>query len=103
MDLLEISYHRILVRHNFWENSRGYWTETRKERMEKGNETIFSYVDKYAYPLNILEKPKITNELLTWCETKNVYGVGRWGTSALQFGYSCKKALDMVDRLEKKY
>ena len=28
----EIPYHRILVRHNFCEGSRGYWTETRQER-----------------------------------------------------------------------
>lgn len=26
-------YHRILVRHNFCQGSRGYWLETRKERV----------------------------------------------------------------------
>lgn len=26
----ELSYHRILVRHNFCNGSKGYWTETRK-------------------------------------------------------------------------
>ena len=36
---MNLSYHRILVRHNFCPNSRGYWTETNSERigMEKTN------------------------------------------------------------------
>lgn len=29
----QIPYHRILVRHNFCQGSRGYWTETREERV----------------------------------------------------------------------
>lgn len=29
----ELSYHRILVRHNFCPGSKGYWTETNSERI----------------------------------------------------------------------
>ncbi len=76
----KLPYHRILVRHNFCDNSRGYWTETNSERieMEEPNNN-FKYLNKYAYPLNTINKPQIMQELLEWCKTKNVYGLGRWG------------------------
>ena len=76
----KLPYHRILVRHNFCDNSRGYWTETNSERieMEEPNNN-FKYLNKYAYPLNTINKPQIMQELLEWCRTKNVYGLGRWG------------------------
>ena len=76
----KLPYHRILVRHNFCENSKGYWTETNSERINEEKEsTNFRYLNKYAYPLNTIEKPQIMKELLEWCKSKNVYGLGRWG------------------------
>ena len=76
----KLSYHRILVRHNFCKNSKGYWTETNSERIEMQEKSNnFTYLNKYAYPLNTVDKPKIMQELLDWCKTKNVYGLGRWG------------------------
>lgn len=74
------SYHRILIRHNFCPDSRGYWTETNKERidMESPNNN-FKYLNQYAYPLNTIEKPKIMNNLLAWSKSKGVIGLGRWG------------------------
>ena len=36
-------------------------------------------MNKYAYPLNTIEKPQIMKRLLSWAETKEVYGLGRWG------------------------
>jgi protoporphyrinogen oxidase len=76
----ELSYHRILVRHNFCPNSKGYWTETNSERisMEEPNDN-FKYMNEYAYPLNTIKKPEIMKKLLEWSKTKNVYGLGRWG------------------------
>lgn len=76
----KLSYHRILVRHNFCPNSKGYWTETNSERvaMEK-EEGSFKYMNKYAYPLNTINKPEIMNELLTWSRSMGVIGLGRWG------------------------
>lgn len=79
---MELPYHRILVRHNFCPNSRGYWTESRHERtfmFRKNTEQEFHYLNKYAYPLNTIGKPTIMNRLLEWCESKDVYGLGRWG------------------------
>lgn len=73
-------YHRILVRHNFCQGSRGYWLETRKERVSLYREEAeFTYMNEYAYPLNTVGKPEIMDRLLGFCRTKGVYGLGRWG------------------------
>lgn len=76
----KLPYHRILVRHNFCANSKGYWTETNSERicMEEPNNN-FKYLNQYAYPLNTVEKPQIMKELLAWSKEHNVIGLGRWG------------------------
>ena len=75
-----LSYHRILVRHNFCPNSKGYWTETNSERidMEEPNNN-FKYMNKYAYPLNTIGKPEIMDKLLKWSMDHGVIGLGRWG------------------------
>ena len=36
-------------------------------------------MNEYAYPLNTIEKPRIMYSLLSYCKTKSVYGLGRWG------------------------
>lgn len=76
----KLSYHRILVRHNFCPGSKGYWTETNSERigMDEQNDN-FKYMNEYAYPLNTIKKPEIMKKLLEFSKTKNVYGLGRWG------------------------
>jgi len=76
----KISYHRILVRHNFCPNSKGYWTETNGERIKAdGNDKSFKYINQYAYPLNTIEKPEIMKKLLAWSKKQGVIGLGRWG------------------------
>ena len=74
----DISYHRILVRHNFCPDSKGYWTETNKERVEPENGR-FRYMNEYAYPLNTVDKPQIMGKLLGWARENGIYGLGRWG------------------------
>lgn len=76
----KLPYHRILVRHNFCSNSRGYWTETNSERvgMEEQNSN-FKYMNQYAYPLNTIKKPEIMKKLLEWSKKQGVIGLGRWG------------------------
>lgn len=76
----EKSYHRILVRHNFCPNSKGYWTETNLTRFdEKEYEGGFFYINEYAYPLNTIGKQENMQELLQYAKTKGVIGLGRWG------------------------
>lgn len=85
-----ISFHRILVRHNFCRGSRGYWTETRQERCREtagkdtgtadGNEgNNIRFLNPYAYPLNTTGKPEVMKKLLDYCSAKGIYGLGRWG------------------------
>lgn len=76
----KLPYHRILVRHNFCPNSKGYWTETNSERIDmEGPNDNYKYMNQYAYPLNTINKPAIMEELLSWSKEHNVIGLGRWG------------------------
>lgn len=75
----ELSYHRILVRHNFCNGRKGYWTECNSTRVDETTESTFQYMNQYAYPLNTIGKPEIMKELLEWAKTRRVYGLGRWG------------------------
>ena len=95
----EISYHRILVRHNFCPGSRGYWTETNKERVEPENGR-FRHMNKYAYPLNTADKPEIMKKLLGWAKAKAVYGLGRWGEHEhYNSDLVVELAMNLADRL----
>lgn len=76
----DIPYHRILVRNNFCQDSRGCWLETRRERVGMFEQVSnFCYLNEYAYPLNTLNKPDIMTKLLQYCRKKKIYGLGRWG------------------------
>ncbi|WMC91731.1 protoporphyrinogen/coproporphyrinogen oxidase [Kineothrix sp. MB12-C1] len=74
----QIPYHRILVRHNFCPGSKGYWTETNKDRVKESG-SGFRYMNEYAYPLNTIEKPEIMEGLLRFSKGMKVYALGRWG------------------------
>ena len=97
----KLSYHRILVRHNFCPNSKGYWTETNCERigMEEPNDN-FKYMNQYAYPLNTIRKPEIMKKLLTWSKAHDVIGLGRWGEHQhYNSDVTVELSLKMVERL----
>ncbi len=74
----EKSYHRILVRHNFCPESDGYWLETNLNRVDDSIEGI-SFKNEYTYPLNTIDKPGIMKNLLSYMESRNIIGLGRWG------------------------
>ncbi len=74
-----LSYHRILVRHNFCPGARGYWTETNSTRAKPLAEGAFRHTSKYAYPLNTIGKNEAMDELLGELRQSNVHGLGRWG------------------------
>lgn len=73
----ELSYHRKLVRHNFCPQSQGYWTETNLNRWNKSD--AYAHINQYAYPLNTIGKQELMKELLSYAESKKIYGLGRWG------------------------
>lgn len=76
----KLSYHRVLLRHNFLPGAKGYWTETNAKRKKKYPfESDYSYVNEYAYPLNTIGKNELMQGILDFARTKSVYGLGRWG------------------------
>ena len=76
----ELSYHRILVRHNFCPTSVGYWTETNLTRFEEeGKNPNTYYINDYAYPLNTIGKNETMQKLLDYMKSKGFIGLGRWG------------------------
>lgn len=93
-----LSYHRILVRHNFCPGSKGYWTETNLVRHQIINDSasvsersVFGesdrgiydkdncFINEYAYPLNTIGKEEIMKRLLSYMKERNIIGLGRWG------------------------
>lgn len=92
--------HRILVRHNFCPNSKGYWLETRKERVPFLTENGYHYLNEYAYPLNTIDKPEIMERLLTFCQGKKIYGLGRWGEhSHFNSDVTVERAMLLAEKL----
>lgn len=95
----ELSYHRILVRHNFCPGSKGYWTETNGERV-KSSDDSFKYLNEYAYPLNTIGKNEKMQKLLSWSARNGVIGLGRWGEHQhYNSDLVVQLALDLAKRL----
>jgi len=74
---LNIHYHRILNRRVF-SKGKGFWTETNLNRYKYRSDKR-SFFNKYAYPLNTIDKPMIMKKLLDKMEENNIMGLGRWG------------------------
>lgn len=94
-----IEYHRILVRHNFCRSSRGYWTETNSCRIKMPAKEDAFY-NKYAYPLNTIDKPQIMDRLLSWARDHSVYPLGRWGEHQhYNSDLTVLKAMELYERI----
>jgi len=99
---LELDYHRILVRSSF-SDGKGYWTETNSNRFHGEADGIKTFFNKYAYPLNTLEKPETIREILTEMKRNGIYGLGRWGEwQHYNSDVVVKRALDLADSLMQK-
>jgi len=72
-----IPHHRYLLRSNFSNGSKGYWTETNAERSLPTSR--FRHHNKFAYPVNTLNKPEVVNCVLKWASSYGIRGLGRWG------------------------
>jgi protoporphyrinogen oxidase len=73
-----MDHHRILLRGNFYEGAKGYWTETRTERYHAQDGDINFHME-YAYPVNTIDKPEAIDSILRYMKGCGVYGLGRWG------------------------
>ena len=92
-------YHRILVRKNFYEGARGYWTETRSERFA-GVKAECNYHSEYAYPVNTIDKPEAIGSILDFAADCRVYGLGRWGEhSHYNSDASVERAINLANKL----
>ena len=99
----KLSYHRILVRHNFCPGSKGFWTETNltrfdKDTSDKAGKTYF--INKFAYPLNTIGKQELIGEVLEYACSKDIYGLGRWGEwQHFNSDVVMQRAMDLEGRL----
>ena len=73
-----LAYHRQLLRANFCQGSRGHWTETNTLRAAAGS--TWRHTNRYAYPVNTIDKPQRVARILEWAQTRHITGFGRWGT-----------------------
>lgn len=98
-----LSYHRILVRHNFCPDSKGYWTETNLTRFDEAKSKDGEYfISDYAYPLNTIGKPELMEQLLNEMKEKNIYGLGRWGEwQHFNSDVVVARAIDLADSFTK--
>ncbi len=72
-----IAYHRLLLRSNFCQASRGYWTETNSCRSPSA--VGWRHRNEFAYPVNTRGKPMAVTKILEWAASKGIVGAGRWG------------------------
>ncbi len=95
---LNISYHRILNRSTF-SCGIGYWTETNLTRYIYAKEKKY-FINKYAYPLNTINKPMILKELLEKLEENKIFGLGRWGEwQHFNSDVVVQRAIELADRI----
>lgn len=99
----ELSYHRILVRHNFCPGSKGYWTETNLNRFDRNSKFENNYyINEYAYPLNTIGKNEIMQKLLSYMVEKSIFGLGRWGEwQHYNSDVVVARALKLADKMSK--
>ena len=100
----ELSYHRMLVRHNFCPGSKGYWTETNLTRYDKDAADRSDrkyFVNDYAYPLNTVGKQEKMQKILKYAAEHGITGLGRWGQWQHFNSDICMKlAMKLAERID---
>lgn len=104
---MDQQHHRELFISNFVKDSKNYgaFTETNAIRFNISRTTfkgknLFNYTTPAAYPLPLLGRTKAINAILEHYETKNLFGIGRWGEHQHHNHDVCiKHALDFVSSL----
>ena len=60
------------------------------------------FVNDFAYPLNTIGKQEKMQELLSYMESCNIYGLGRWGEwQHYNSDVVMQRAMDLAQRLTK--
>lgn len=78
---LDRSYHREFYIKNYAADSRinGVMKETNVARWTGSDAHIFSTVNKHAYPVPSLGWASSIDRILSYAESQQVFGLGRWG------------------------
>lgn len=78
---LNCDHHRVFNVHNFALGSKPTrFYETNIKRFNKfAEDLVFHYINQYAYPIPIQGKEQAIANVLKYYESKNLYGLGRWG------------------------
>lgn len=78
---LELQHHREFFIHNFAPHSQdnGVFFETNSNRYVASEDTIYSHLNEYAYPIPTIGKEAAVSELLAYMEEYGIFGLGRWG------------------------
>ena len=107
----DAAHHRILVRHNFCEGSKGYWLETNLNRVERLDENKtpashdgeqWAFANEYTYPLNTIDKPDTIQAILKYAMERDVIGLGRWGEHEhYNSDRTVERAMELFSKLEK--
>lgn len=93
-----IPYHRVLYRQNFIRGANGYWEESNSKRTKEGQ--LVTYHNKYAYPLNTINKPKAIKKILKWTRSRSIIGLGRWGEwEHMNSDVAIEKAITLAESL----
>ncbi|QKM64060.1 amine oxidoreductase [Polynucleobacter tropicus] len=93
-----IAHHRLLLRSNFTNSGRGYWTETNSNRSHPTTGQRFT--NEFAYPVNTLDKPKAIRGILEWASNHQIIGLGRWGKwEHMNSDVAVSEALDLASKL----
>jgi protoporphyrinogen oxidase len=93
-----VAHHRLLLRSNFAQGSRGHWTETNSARSRPG--AGWRHRNEFAYPLNTRDKPQAVSQILSWASRHRILGIGRWGTwDHMNSDVAVDEALKAADRL----
>lgn len=93
-----ISYHRLLLRSNFANGTRGHWTETNATRSSHRSGVRFH--NEFAYPINTCGKPEAVQKILTWGRSNKIIGLGRWGQwEHMNSDVAVCEALQMANKL----
>ena len=99
---IKTSYHRKLIRCNFIDSAKGYWTETNSKRRVDGGKNTIRFKNKYAYPINTTHKTESIIYILEWFKKNKIYGLGRWGAwEHMNSDIATVKAIELANYLLK--
>jgi protoporphyrinogen oxidase len=77
----KLPHHRSFYIANFAPQSAsdGIYRETNIRRWKAGHGEIFSNINEYAYPIPTLGWSRRIQDVIEYCGTRNIHGLGRWG------------------------